>query len=110
MLLVEIGDEKDRGEKKFRFSINYAYLFSKDKRLEAFKTAKKLYDIRSHIAHGGEPKDIERINGKDMNIIETMILARSALRNVISIFLNNPSKPDFTEPDYWAKKTLNLED
>lgn len=107
ILLVEVS-EKQRGETRFRFSLNHASLFPASERKSAFYLARDLYDLRSKIAHGGEPKAKEKIDGKDMTIHEIAPLARSVLRGAISKFMPNPAKPDFLAENYWLTKVLGL--
>lgn len=107
ILLVEIG-ERQRGETRFRFSLNYASLFPAAERRDAFNTARDLYDLRSAIAHGGQPKEREKVNGKEMTLNEIAPLARSVLRLTLSKFMDNPAKPDFLADGYWVSKALGL--
>jgi len=108
MLLVEAGNEKQRGEMRFRFALNYAALFAVAERKDAFYTARDLYDIRSLIAHGGEPKQKEKINAKEMTLHEIAPLARSVLRQTLARFMPNSAKPDFLADGYWVTKALGL--
>lgn len=56
ILLADVG-ERQRGENRFRFSINYASLFPAADRTDAFKTARDLYDLRSVRHATGKGKD-----------------------------------------------------
>lgn len=107
IVLVEVA-EKQRGETRFRFSLNYASLFETPARRNAFYLARDLYDLRSKIAHGGEPKTKEKIAGKEMTMHEIATLARSVLRETIAKFLQNAAKPDFLAESYWLTKVLDL--
>jgi hypothetical protein len=107
ILLVEVR-EKQRGETRFRFSLNYASLFPAAERPDAFNTARDLYDLRSVIAHGGEPKQKDKINGKEMTLHEIAPLARSILRETLAKFMPNSAKPDFLTGGYWIERTLGL--
>ena len=109
ILLTDVG-EKQRGENRFRFSLNYASLSPLDKRKEAFNTARGLYDLRSLIAHGGQPSTKEKINGQDMSLPEIAALARSILRAIITRFLPNATSPDFMTENFWTNRTLGLGD
>ncbi len=108
MLLVEAGHEKQRGEMRFRFALNYAALFAVAERKDAFYTARDLYDMRSLIAHGGEPQQKEKINGKEMTLHEIAPLARSVLRQTLARFMPNSAKPDFLAEGHWVTKALGL--
>ena len=107
ILLREIG-EKDRSEVSFRFAINYAYLFPVAERKDAYKIAKDLYKLRSQIAHGGSPKQQERIKGKSMGLEEIANLSRSMLRKTITKFLGNTEHPEFLKEGYWSDRRLGL--
>lgn len=109
ILLVEIG-ERNRGETRFRFSLNYASLFTHTERENAFYTARDLYDLRSQIAHGGEPKGKVNIGGKEMNLYEAAAVARSVLRETLARFMPNSAKPDFSVERYWTSRVLSLTD
>jgi len=106
ILLASSG--KDRGELSFRFSLHYAALFAVNERMEAFYTARNLYDLRSRIAHGSNFGDKVKINGKPLDIGQAATLARSVLRKTISKFVINSKTPDFMKTDYWLAKELGL--
>ncbi|MGC1686467.1 MAG: hypothetical protein WA734_12665 [Candidatus Acidiferrales bacterium] len=105
ILLANTGD---RTELRFRFSLNYAALFPKEEREEAFYTARSLYDLRSGIAHGSSPREKVEINDKMMTLSEAATLARSVLRKTIAIFMSNSKSPDFMKEGYWVVKELGL--
>jgi hypothetical protein len=107
-VLLVGGDKKEQGEKRFRFSLNYASLFPPSEREAAFYTARDLYDLRSQIAHGGEPKGKVKISGKEMTLHEIAPLARSVLRETLAKFMPNSSKPDFLAERYWMTRALGL--
>lgn len=107
IVLVEVA-EKQRGETRFRFSLNYASLFQAPERRSAFYRARDLYDLRSKIAHGGEPKTKEKIEGKEITMHEIALLARSVLRETIAKFLPNAARPNFLVENYWLTKVLGL--
>jgi hypothetical protein len=107
ILLVEVG-EKQRSETRFRFSLNYASLFPVEERHDAFHTARDLYDLRSLIAHGGEPSSKQKINGNDMALHQIAPLARSVLRETLARFMPNSAKPHFLSNGYWVTKVLGL--
>ena len=107
-VLLVGGDKKEQGEKRFRFSLNYASLFPPLEREAAFYTARDLYDLRSEIAHGGEPKGKVKIGGKEMTLHEIAPLARSVLRETVAKFMPNSPKPDFLAERYWMTQALGL--
>jgi hypothetical protein len=104
ILLANLQD--GRTELGFRFALHYALLFAIEEREDAFFTAKDLYNLRSTIAHGSEPKETVKINGKPLALGEIAALARSVLRRTISIFMVNAKKPDYMDQDYWRAKEL----
>lgn len=107
ILLNEIG-EPQRGENRFRFSINYASLVPTPDRFEAYRTARSLYDLRSTIAHGTEPGGRCKFAGKEMGIDEVSQLARRMLHGTVSRFMQNGAAPDFINEGYWTKRVLGL--
>jgi len=108
ILLAETGDERYRGEMRFRFSLNYSTLFPKDEKENAFLTARSLYDLRSTIAHGSDPGDKIKIAGNEMTLYEAAALSRALLRKTITFFLPQANKPEFMSERYWISKELGL--
>jgi hypothetical protein len=101
---------KDReGEKRFRFSAHYASLFPVRERLDAFKTARSLYDLRSTVAHGARAGASVDVGDKKLTLHEAAALARSILRSTVDCFLPCSSNPDFVKQDYWLSRTLGLD-
>ena len=107
-VLLVGGDKREQGEKRFRFSLNYASLFPPSEREAAFYTARDLYDLRSEIAHGGEPKGKVKFGGKEISLHEIASLARSMLRETLAKFMPKSSEPDFLAERYWMARALGL--
>ena len=105
ILLANIGE---RTELRFRFALHYALLSLSKDRKSAFNTARDLYDVRSTIAHGSAIDREVKVGGKTMPLTEAATLARSILRQTISIFAPNGKHPDFMKSDYWISKALSL--
>jgi hypothetical protein len=94
-------DDKDRGELRYRFAMNYSALqTAPSARRDAFRSAKKLYDCRSRVAHGGTLVPT-RINGREMTGPEIAEYACTALKDVIARFLADGATPPYVDPDYW---------
>jgi hypothetical protein len=106
--LLLAGIEDRRGELSFRFSLNYAMLFSPDERHNAYRTARDLYGLRSVIAHGstlGENK--LKIAGEKVTLSETGKRATGALRTVIMHFL--PKKgAQYKNHEFWQRAYFGL--
>jgi hypothetical protein len=100
ILLTDAGDPKYRGELRNRFSMNFSTIVPNG-RLDAFRLARDLYDLRSAIAHGGSIERQVKIGGKDMTIIEASNLAKETLRKTIQSFKDHPDKPRYLAENYW---------
>jgi hypothetical protein len=98
----------ERGELRFRFSLNYATLFPKEERRRAFSVAKDLYDLRSTIAHGSQPPAKLKIGDTEYGLAAAGNLAREVLRRTIAIFAPSASKPEYLRADFWESKQLGL--
>jgi hypothetical protein len=105
---ILLANIPDRGELRFRFSLNYASLFPRDERRAAFSTAQDLYDIRSKIAHGVSPKTRVKIGDGDYSLDQAAKLARGVLQRTIAFFVSNAQHPDFMAKGYWETKQLGL--
>ena len=100
-LLVPQGKE----ELRFRFAIHYASLAplaDSAQRHARFLEARRLYDARSSVAHGGD---------LPANVVDLAASARTALRETILALRNNA--PASTKPEawsqYWTKRLFGLE-
>jgi hypothetical protein len=74
------------------------------KKKDAFKFAKRAYDVRSGVAHGGElPKNI-RISGRSDEVLihdfvqELTGLVRASLKRAVGLYA---STSDFATTEYW---------
>ncbi len=112
VLLAALENEDRRSELKYRFSLNYSTLFSSPhERLEAFRTAKGFYDLRSRIAHGGERSKASKVPGdKKMSLNEAARLATEALRMLIKRFLPEANSPPYKRPTFWEHAYFGLVD
>jgi hypothetical protein len=108
LLLNKIGNEKTRGELKYRFSTNYSTLFPQKERINKYKEAKATYDIRSILVHGGKVK-INAIQYLDQKVKLTDLrnIIINQLRELIVILLDNYKSEPFDITDYWLIRLLN---
>jgi hypothetical protein len=89
VFLANVGKEEYRGEMRYRFSLNYSTLYDAPAdRLEAFRVARSLYDLRSRLAHGGAVSAMSEKLGS-----EKLPLAEAALRG-----MRNPPNDDSKIP------------
>lgn len=106
ILLINVGEEKYRGETRYRFALNYASMSaSAEDKYEAFRFARDLYDARSAIVHGknhGAWTEI-RLGKEKMPLHQGAKKASSALRSTIKHFLNEKGRPAFLAEDYWIR-------
>jgi hypothetical protein len=99
-----------RGELSFRFSLNYSMLFDKPAdRHRAFRTARKLYELRSDVAHGSVLKEIYTVGDDKLTQQDAAKCACEALRRVIKFFL--PTLPDrpYAKSQFWETKYFDLQ-
>lgn len=111
LLLTTAGDEKYRGELRYRFALHYStFCESPDERYKAFCVARDLYDRRSEIAHGKAltENDDVKIGDQTMKIREGAALACDCLRKIIKHFLPNGESPPFRVPEFWEKRYFGL--
>jgi hypothetical protein len=111
LLLAGIDDRKT--ELSFRFSLNYAMLFPKSERQNAFRVARDLYNLRSTIAHGSsldKCKLLKIAGEKKLSISEAGTRATAALRTIIRHFLTSlPEKgPQYKSPEFWQRAYFGL--
>jgi Apea-like HEPN len=105
---ILLSGADDRRELSYRFSINYATLFPIDERRAAYRTARDLYSLRSSISHGSAERTTLIIADRKMTIPEAAVFARSVLRKIIGMFIDDARSPPFTRPGYWLDKALGL--
>jgi len=99
ILLNDVG-EKNRGENRFRFSLNYASLCPPSERRSGFLIARNLYDLRSKIVHGGQPDSALLPNAAAD--------ARKALQKTLHGFSASLEKPGFLEQNFWLNRILPM--
>lgn len=110
LLLNDIGNEKNRGELKYRFSTNYSTLFSPIDRLIKYYEAKETYDVRSMIVHAGkiEPNKLKCF-GKILDIKEVKKIIVDQLREVIKILFDIYDSQPFDTDKFWLNRVLGIE-
>lgn len=110
ILLNNIGNEKERGEMRYRFSTNYASLFGKDIRKTKFQIIRDIYDLRSVIVHSANinPNNI-KIGGVNYSIYEIEILCKDILRELINRIINNNELIAINSSGFWLEKVLQLD-
>ncbi len=106
-LLRETGDDKYRGEMRWRFSINYATLFNGEERLERRKLALNAYDLRSKIVHGGrlDPNRV-KFGPNKVPIGEAAKEIRDMLRYTLNYLINLPPGESFDSEGFWINRLL----
>ncbi len=106
ILLAATGNEQYRGELRFRFSLHYALVFcNRESKKEEFEFARKLYDLRSRIAHG------ETIPRADINVAggigkrpgEIAKQAVETLRRMVKKCLQNGWCEEIKQPEFWQR-------
>ena len=109
LLLNDIGNEKTRGELRYRFSINYSTLFHEEDKLKQYKLARDSYDIRSLIVHAALKSD-DKINfqGNEIPIGNAKDSIIEMLRYTINLLVDlYPTKP-FNKDLFWVKRVLTV--
>ena len=107
---ILLASEDDRGELRYRFSLNFSTFYSgTESRLAAFRLARSLYDMRSHIVHGAESKLDQKLFGKinadDKTPLGCAIIAKKALRELIYKILFN-QKFDIKDSHAWNSRVV----
>lgn len=110
ILLNDVGNEKTRGELRFRFSVNYATLFPKDERKKQRKTASDIYELRSSIVHGGTKITNKVSMGEEeMSIEEASKRVIDILRYVLNYLLMLPPGKGIDSNGFWINRLLNID-
>ncbi len=100
ILLASMEEEGRHGELRYRFSIHYStFFFRPEARVDAFRTARRMYDLRSLIAHGGEVPA-----GLDAAAQE----ARDMLRMVVKTYLPCGNKTPYRDQPIWDRAYFGL--
>lgn len=55
LFLTDVGDDKYRGELRFRLALRAAMFIDSDDRRATFRAIRLAYDLRSQLVHGGTP-------------------------------------------------------
>lgn len=110
LLLAGLRSEDRRGELKYRFSLNYSTLFDKpNEKYDAFRLAKTLYDLRSHIAHGGATADTKyKIGDKKETLHVAARKASDTLRGLIKHFLPEANHAPYKRHEFWERAYFGL--
>jgi hypothetical protein len=108
---ILLASVEDRTELKFRFALNYSTLASNPtERLNYFRTAKHLYDLRSKIAHGMKfTTSNVKIGNNRFTLGAAATKACEVLREVILRFLPLMSKKPYSQHSYWENKYFGLD-
>ena len=108
ILLAGLGDQK--GELRYRFSINYSTLFdTPQSKLEGFRVAKKLYDLRCVVAHGDTIDSKQcRLGDKVLSLGEWGRLASDTLRSLVKKFLPADPKKSYKNSDFWEEAYFGI--
>lgn len=96
ILLHGSDKEELRGEKRFRFSLNGAYLLSSERqeRRRIFKQLREAYDCRSKVVHGGKLSTRISISGQKLSAQEFTGIIEARTRQVIRQVLALACKPN----------------
>ncbi|MBW4603948.1 MAG: hypothetical protein KME29_31380 [Calothrix sp. FI2-JRJ7] len=106
---ILLADLNERGELRFRFAMNYSTLFdTPEERLNAFNIAKKLYDLRSTIAHGSTLKKTYKLGDENLTVSQTAQKSCQILRNVINYFLDYPDKSAYKKSEFWVNRYFGI--
>lgn len=107
------GPQKEelRGEKRFRFSINGAYLLSTEpqERKRIFRELREAYDRRSGVVHGGKLPAHISITGKKLSAKEFAGIVEAHTRHIVRHILElacKPNAPKHLVP--WSDLVLGL--
>ncbi len=99
---------KDQGELRYRFSMNYASLFEKpEERMEKFREARDIYDIRSKLVHGSELSDIS-IGKRKFSLKDAALHVTETLRSLVKRLLRDSNPNLYFGDDYWKSRILGL--
>ena len=110
LLLAGLGKEDRKGELKYRFSLHYSTLFdTAEKRHYAFRVAKKLYDLRSAIAHGSKlADDRHRVAEESLTLAGAADRATESLRKIICRFLPEANDTPYKKSEFWERAYFGL--
>ena len=112
LLLAGLRSEDRRGELKFRFSLHYSTLFrTPEERHTAFKLAKKLYDLRSAIAHGGTLENkMLKFGEEALTLTAAARRACETLRHLVRHFLPTTRQAPYKQHEFWERAYFGLTD
>lgn len=104
ILLAQTGDERYRGEMRFRFAMNYAVLHETPaERYTQFLIARTFYDLRSILVHGEQVEE-RKIGDRTMSLREAADRVCEMLRFAVGKFLLGGQRPVYMDGDYWPKR------
>lgn len=105
VLLAQTAEDKYKGEVRHRFAAHYAvHRRAGDERIEAYKVARDLYDLRSRVAHGGQLSDSEKLGGRRVTAHEAGATACAMLREAIMHYLRGGNPDEIENPEYWTRR------
>jgi hypothetical protein len=110
LLLAGLSKEDRKGELKFRFSLHYSTMYQRAaERLQAFRVAKDLYDLRSTVAHGSTLGDTKiRVGSEKLTLSEAASKASETLRTVVRYFLPKASEAPYKKHEFWENAYFGL--
>lgn len=106
LLLNDIGNEKERGEMRFRFALNYTTLF-KEGKINKRKFALDVYNLRSTIVHGATPMDKIPLGSGNVTLTQAALDIRNMLRDTIIYLLALPENNNFYTSGFWLNRIFN---
>jgi hypothetical protein len=112
LLLAGLESTDRRSELKYRFSLHYSTLFNTpEERLEAFRVAKHLYDLRSTVAHGSAISDRRmKIGSEELELRDAANRASETLRRVVQHFLPLAKLAPYKNHRFWESAYFGLKD
>lgn len=111
ILLTEVSGDKYRGELRYRFALNLAALYDNPKaRLDHFLIGKKLYDLRSTVAHGGLLEVANIAYGSErLSLAQVATRACELLRAIVKKFLPEADNPPYARAAFWQNRYFRSE-
>jgi hypothetical protein len=94
--LTDSGDAKERGELKYRLALRAAVWSERSfegwTRRQVFAHMRRAYDLRSVVAHGGEPKPKDvKIKDVQVSLLEVVDATEAILRSALKKALDQPT-------------------
>jgi len=111
ILLSTNAKQPYRQELRYRFSLNYSTFFNTpESKLENFRKARSIYDLRSTIAHGGsfENNKTYSVGSQKLNPAEIANEACSMLRMLIKWSLHSGESPMYLKEGFWENRIFGV--